>query len=46
MTVDGIRIAAGNDYWLASTLKKILTNPSIEDLIQAHSFTPTRLTKG
>ena len=26
LTADGIRTAAGNDYWLASTLKKILTN--------------------
>ena len=26
MTADGIRTAAGNDYWLASTLKKILSN--------------------
>ena len=26
MTADGIRTAAGSDYWLASTLKKILTN--------------------
>ena len=26
LTADGIRTAAGNDYWLASTLRKILTN--------------------
>ena len=26
LTADGIKTAAGNDYWLASTLKKILTN--------------------
>ena len=26
LTDDGIRTAAGSDYWLASTLKKILTN--------------------
>ena len=26
LSEDGIRTAAGNDYWLASTLKKILTN--------------------
>ena len=26
LSADGIRTAAGNDYWLASTLKKILTN--------------------
>ena len=26
MTADGIRTAAGSDYWLASTLKKILSN--------------------
>ena len=26
LTADGIRTAAGSDYWLASTLKKILTN--------------------
>ena len=26
LTADGIRTAAGNDFWLASTLKKILTN--------------------
>ena len=26
LTEDGIRTAAGNDYWLASTLKKILSN--------------------
>ena len=26
LSADGIRTAAGNDYWLPSTLKKILTN--------------------
>ena len=26
LTADGIKTAAGSDYWLASTLKKILTN--------------------
>ena len=26
LTADGIRTAADSDYWLASTLKKILTN--------------------
>ena len=26
MTADGIKTAAGNDYWLASTLRKILRN--------------------
>ena len=26
LTADGIRTAAGNDFWLASTLRKILTN--------------------
>ena len=26
LTADGIRTAAGSDYWLASTLKKILSN--------------------
>ena len=26
LTADGIKTAAGNDYWLASTLKKILSN--------------------
>ena len=26
LSADGIRTAAGNDYWLASTLRKILTN--------------------
>ncbi len=26
LTADGIKTAAGNDYWHASTLRKILTN--------------------
>jgi hypothetical protein len=40
LMADGIRTAAGNDYWLASTLRKILMKPSIFDLLQTHPFTP------
>ena len=32
LTADGIKTAAGSDYWLASTLRKILRKPNIFDL--------------
>ena len=46
LTDDGIRTAAGNDYWLASTLKKILTNEKyIGDALLQKTVTTDFLTK-
>ena len=38
LTADGIRTAAGSDYWLASTLKKILTKPDTRERIRCKLF--------
>lgn len=43
---EGIPGVNGKPKWLRVTIEGMLQNPSIEDLIQAHTFTPTRLTKG
>ena len=40
------KIGALNTHWTPNGVCLILRNPSIEDLIQAHTFTPTRLTRG
>ena len=46
LTADGIKTAAGNDYWLASTLKKILTNEKyIGDALLQKTVTTDFLTK-
>ena len=46
LTADGIRTAAGNDYWLASTLKKILTNEKyIGDALLQKTITTDFLNK-
>ena len=46
LTADGIRTAAGNDYWMASTLKKILTNEKyIGDALLQKTVTTDFLTK-
>ena len=43
---EGIPGVSGKPKWLRVTIEGMLQNPSIEDLIQAHTFTPTQLTKG
>ena len=46
LTADSIRSAAGNDYWLASTLKKILTNEkSLGDALLQKTITTDFLNK-
>ena len=46
LTADGIRTAAGKDYWLASTLKKILTNEKyIGDALLQKTITTDFLNK-
>jgi DNA invertase Pin-like site-specific DNA recombinase len=46
LTADGIRTAAGNDYWLASTLRKILMNEKyIGDALLQKTITTDFLTK-
>ncbi|MCD8396264.1 MAG: recombinase family protein, partial [Lachnospiraceae bacterium] len=46
LTADGIKTAAGNDYWLASTLRKILTNEKyIGDALLQKTVTTDFLTK-
>lgn len=46
LSADGIRTAAGNDYWLASTLRKILTNEKyIGDALLQKTVTTDFLTK-
>lgn len=46
LTADGIKTAAGNDYWLASTLHKILTNEKyIGDALLQKTVTTDFLTK-
>ena len=46
LTADGIRTAAGNDYWLASTLRKILTNEKyIGDALLQKTITTDFLNK-
>ena len=46
LTSDGIRTAAGNDYWLASTHRKILTNEKyIGDALLQKTVTTDFLTK-
>ena len=46
LTADGIRTAAGSDYWLASTLKKILTNEKyIGDALLQKTITTDFLNK-
>ena len=46
LSADGIRTAAGNDYWLPSTLKKILTNEKyIGDALLQKTITTDFLNK-
>lgn len=46
LMADGIRTAAGNDYWLASTLRKILMNEKyIGDALLQKTITTDFLTK-
>lgn len=46
LTADGIRTAAGSDYWLASTLRKILTNEKyIGDALLQKTVTTDFLSK-
>ena len=46
LTADGIKTAAGNEYWLASTLKKILSNEKyIGDALLQKTVTTDFLTK-
>ena len=46
LSADGIRTAAGNDYWLACTLKKILTNEKyIGDALLQKTVTTDFLSK-
>ena len=46
LTADGIRTAAGSDYWLASTLRKILTNEKyIGDALLQKTITTDFLNK-
>ena len=46
LTADGIRTAAGNDFWLASTLRKILQNEKyIGDALLQKTVTTDFLTK-
>ena len=46
LTADGIRTAAGNDYWLASMLRKILTNEKyIGDALLQKTITSDFLNK-
>ena len=46
LSADGIRTAAGSDYWLASTLKKILTNEKyIGDALLQKTITTDFLNK-
>ena len=40
LTELGIKSPAGNDVWNNSTVKSILSKPSIFDLLQTHPFTP------
>ena len=43
LTADGIKTAAGNDFWLASTLRKILMNEKyIGDCLFQKTFTDAR----
>ena len=46
LTADGIKTAAGSDYWLANTLKKILSNEKyIGDALLQKTVTTDYLTK-
>ena len=46
LTADGIKTAAGSDYWLASTLRKILRNEKyIGDALLQKTVTTDFLTK-
>jgi DNA invertase Pin-like site-specific DNA recombinase len=46
LTADGIKTAAGNDFWLASTLRKILMNEKyIGDALLQKTITTDFLTK-
>ena len=46
LTELGIKSPAGNDVWNNSTVKSILSKPSIFDLLQTHPFTPPVLAEG